>query len=296
MFSFFSPNIKPIQRNFNPAYLLDKSQQEQFEREGYVLIRDVYTKEEIDKIISFYNEIKTNKDFNVQSKFESSGNFSSIELQNKIFQYIEHLMKNTAVRYANLDNCEIGDGGAFFIKPNTEESRLEPHQDSTVIDESVSYGMFVWIPLIDINETNGALYVLPKSHLWGNHYRSQHITWAFKKSFKKLWKYMMPIYMNKGDILIFDTSIIHASEKNNSLSERIALCGALLPKDHQKVDYLSANKRIMQYLVDENYWRDGGLATSLSKYPYKIIDNKFPKSINKYTLKKLVKESNNESI
>ena len=61
---------------------------------------------------------------------------------------------------------------------------------------------------------------------------------------------MMPIYMNKGDILIFDTSIIHASEKNNSLSERIALCGALLPKDHQKVDYLSVNIHIKLLIIN----------------------------------------------
>lgn len=291
MFSFFTPNIKPVQRNFNPAYLLDKSQQEYFEKEGYVVIRNVLTELEIEEIKDTYKIIQADKDFEVKNKFESSGNFQSAKLQTRVFNYIEEFMKRTSNRYANLENCEVGTGGAFFIKPNTEESKLEPHQDSAVIDESKYYAVFVWMPLVNINEKNGALYVLPKSHLWGNYYRSQHIRWAFNNISKFLWKYMQPIYVDKGDIVLFDSSIIHGSEVNQSDTYRIVLCGALLPKQHQKVDYVEENKKIIQYCVDDKYWLDGGQKGSLAKYKKKEVHNIFPNPVNKRALKKLIQES-----
>ena len=89
MFSFFAQDIKPIIRNFSPAYLLDKNAQEKIKTEGYAILENIYTDTELNNINSFYNEIKLHNGFNVKTKFESSGNFISIELQNRIFKYIE---------------------------------------------------------------------------------------------------------------------------------------------------------------------------------------------------------------
>lgn len=290
MFPFFSkPTINLKQRNFAPRYLLDEQNQKHFEQEGYVILKNIIESSEIEDAIATYKSIQLDKDFDVKKKFESSGNFQSVKLQTEVFKYVEHFMTLTANRYANLENCEVGSGGAFFIKPNTDESRLEPHQDSAVIDESNTYAVFVWMPLVDINENNGALYLLPKSHLWGNFCRSQHIPWAFRNIGKDLWKYMKPIYVNKGDIVLFDSSIIHASEVNRSDNYRIVLCGALLPKNHQKIDYISEYKTIKQYFVDDNYWIDGGRKESLNKYSNKTIKDAFPNPISKRMFKELIR-------
>ena len=287
MFFFKKYNIQPIQRDFNKQYLLKQNVQNQFNELGYVILRNVISDEELSIVYDEYLEIQENNDFVVNDKFESSGNFKSVELQKRIFIFIQDLMNKVAPRFADLSNCDIGDGGAFFIKPNTDKSRLEPHQDSTVIDENKEYAIFVWIPLCNITKNNGALYVLPKSHLWGNTYRSQHIPWAFRNIHKQLWEYMEPIYLNKGDIVLFDSSIIHASEKNNSDTYRIAFCGALLPKNHQKVEYLITKNEARKYYVDNTYWLDGGTIQSLDKFKYEIVENKFPNPINKNILKQL---------
>lgn len=288
MFFFSRQHIQPIHRNFSPSYMLDDDIQVQLMEQGYAILRNIIREDEIQEALAVFEQIKENEGYDVQEKFESSGNFKSVTLQQYVFSFIKKFMLNTAHRYANLEHCEVGDGGAFFIKPNTGKSRLDPHQDSPVIDETSTYAVFTWIPLQDINEQNGALYVLPKSHLWGNCYRSQHIPWAFGSICKELWKQMIPLYINKGDLIVFDPSIIHASEVNNSGQYRIVICGALLPLNHQKVEYTYENKQYKRYFVDDNYWLDGGLISSLKNYTFEPVTQQFPNPVKYRMIKHLI--------
>lgn len=277
-----------IKRNYDIPYLIDKDAQHNLAKNGYTVLKNIVSKNEIDEALDFFEELKNKDGYEVNKIFRSTGNFKSFELQQSVFNFIGKFMLKIAPRFAYLENCEIGKGGAFFIKPNSKESQLEPHQDSTVIDETISYAVFVWMPLTDITENNGSLYVLPKSHLWGNFYRSQHIPWSFRNLTKQLWNEMTPVYANKGDIIIFDSSIIHGSSINYSDKHRIAICGALLPKNYQMVDYLLENKKIIQYKIDENYWLEGGLPANLKKYNYHTIDYDFPNPIKKRDLDELL--------
>lgn len=290
MFFFNRHKIHPVHRKFEPSFLSDSVLQNNFEREGFVVLRNIIREEEIEDALTKFRAIQKKEGYEIKDRFESSGNFRSADLQKDIFNYIEDFMHKIAPRFANLHNCEIGKGGAFFIKPNTISSKLDPHQDSPVVDETKTYAVFAWIPLMDINEKNGALYVLPKSHLWGNSYRSQHIPWAFGSLCRKLWNHMQPVYINKGDVILFDPSIIHASEENKSEQYRIVLCGALLPKNHQKVEYvLNDKKTIEQYLIDDDYWLDGGNVNALKKYPKNILTNSFPNPVKENMISHLLK-------
>lgn len=274
------------QRDFKTKYFLDLDIQMKFERDGYVVLKDVVSAAELQDAYRHFLKLSEMEGYNVTAKFESSGNFVSKYIQEFVFRYVNKFISDVAPRFANFENCEIGSGGAFFIKPNTKDSFLAPHQDSAVIDESKYYGIFLWIPIQDINSTNGALYVLPGSHLWGNFCRSQHIPWAFRKHEKFLWSKMIPLYVNKGDIVCFDTSIIHGSSVNYSDLYRLVLCGALLPKKYQMVEYAKNNGSTIRYLIDDTYWLDGGRIESLHKYPSENIQQEYPNPISLYELKK----------
>jgi len=65
---------------------------------------------------------------------------------------------------------------------------------------------------------------------------------------------MEPIIVNKGDMICFDTSIIHASGLNKSKETRIVACGALLPNEHQQVEFLLKNKTVYKYYINSDYW------------------------------------------
>ena len=283
MFFLKKYELKECKRDFTPYYLFNKEQQEHFNQFGYVVLKDVISEAQLNLAKNEFELIQQKEGYLIKDNFESTGNFISRDLQEYIFKFIEKYMYDCFKEHVDFNNCEIGKGGAFFIKPNTDKSKLEPHQDSPVIDESVNYAMFAWIPLQDITEANGALYLLPKSHLWGNFYRSQHIPWAFGNICKELWKHMIPIYIKKGDVILFDPSIIHSSEINRSSTFRIVVCGALLPKNHQKVEYIAENKVIKKYFIDNEYWLNGGMQSSLKNYTFEIINHDYPKTV-KYSM------------
>ncbi|MFN8276294.1 MAG: phytanoyl-CoA dioxygenase family protein [Chitinophagales bacterium] len=278
-----------IKRCFEPAFFQEKTVQEEFVQNGYTVIRNVLTAEELGRVWQAYHEISAMPGFDVHQQFESTGNFKSRELQEYIFSFVHKLDAVVAPRFADLNNCEIGDGGTFFIKPpSAAASILHPHQDSAVIDERRFYGVFLWMPLQDIDHSNGPLYVLPKSHLWGNVQRSQHIPWAFRHVYKFLWQHMIPVPVKAGDIICFDTSLIHASGPNTSSNTRVAVCGALLPKRHEKVEFMLHGRSIRQYQVTDSYWLDGGLAENLHQFPFEESPYTYPNPATKANVKFLL--------
>lgn len=289
MWPFKTQQLPTIHRVFDPAYFKNEEDQKTFEKQGYVIIKNVVSDEVIDDAKKTFHDLKKMEGYNVHSNFESSGNFTSVSTQQFVFQYLIKVMQKVCPPVIDFNHCEIGDGGAFFIKPNTPESILHPHQDSTVVDETKYYAVFVWMPLLDINETNGALHLIPGSHLWGNNERSQHIPWAFRKHNKLLWDKMKAIYLSKGDMICFDSSIIHASSENKSDDYRLVLCGALLPKQHQKVDFRLKGNKVLKYKVDSNYWMNGGQEENLAEYQFEAKEYKFPNPISKKNLNTLLK-------
>lgn len=288
MWFFKQKEVSKLKRNFSVTYFKDIAIQKEYELNGYVVLKNIISDTEIAEIESFFEQLKKLPSYNVKDTFESSGNFLCKETQKLIFEFVEQFMQKISERFVKIDNCDIGDGGTFFIKPTTQTSTLHPHQDSTVIDELNSYGIFVWIPLVDINDQNGALCVIPKSHTWGNIHRSQHIPWAFRKQYKFLWNYMLPLYVNRGDIICFDTSIIHGSGINYTNKERVALCGAIFEKNHTKVEYLMKGKEMRKYFVTKDYWLDGGQAENLDNFRSEIIKNEFPNPISKKQILQLL--------
>jgi len=52
--------------------------------------------------------------------------------------------------------------------PNSQATAFPLHQDSQYYGKlsQHAYIITVWIPLVDVNEVNGCLYVIPGSHQW----------------------------------------------------------------------------------------------------------------------------------
>jgi len=283
-----------VKRNFDKKYLLSEKHQSDFEIKGYTIYNDVVLKLELEELKDGFNEISMHPKFIVNGSFESSGNFLDKELQERIFSILNKVTTEITKRIAKLENCEPGDGGAFFIKPPGKKGILNPHQDSAVIDESEGYGIFVWIPLTDCNSSTGALSVLPGSHLFGNYIRAQHIPWSFRNHIEVLKQNMVEVPAVPGDLICFDTSLIHGSGINHSNEIRVAACGALLPKNHKKIEYKSEGKQLYKYEIQNEYWLDGGNPDNLLSYPKIEVENNFPNPITKRQLKSLINDTHNK--
>ena len=152
--------------------------------------------------------------------------------------------------------------------------------------------------MCDITEKNGAIYVLPGSHLWGNHQRSLNVPWAFENHTKTLWKEMEPIYIQKGDVLCWDTALIHASSPNLSMNTRVAITTTLLPKDFKMVEFFKDKKTpydsVEKYQVERSFWEKEDIMKRPPCPPNKNLGLEkltFPISISKKQLLNLIEET-----
>lgn len=243
---------------------------------GYIIIRNAVLEKQLAMLEVTYQQLTQFPEFSLKDKFQNSGRFQAPEIRNFVMENIGQFSKEFLPLIFNPEVYDSNTTGAFQIKPSSKISELNPHQDAPVIDETKENGLFVWIPLCDITEKNGAVCVLPGSHLWGNHQRSLNVPWPFEKHIKLLWKFMQPIYLNKGDILVWDTALVHSSFPNLSNETRIAITTTILPKNFDMVEYFMDKKtpkgKIEKYKVERSFWESEDIMRRPPCPPNKFIE------------------------
>lgn len=133
-------------------------------------------------------------------------------------------------------------GGSYIAKGKNQNGTLTPHQDWNIVDEETFRSFNIWVPLVDLHENNGAICIMPKSHLWQHTYRSANIPSMYSEVEPELWQQMTPLHMKAGEALIYDHRLIHASGENKTDEIRLATVMGVIPNEatmfyyHQKDD------------------------------------------------------------
>lgn len=203
MFQF--PKMKTVFKN--PAH------QEKFERDGYIIL-PFYTEAEIAELNELYNNIQPEK---------TEGFFPSTFSQDKNYRTVADAeirrIGNRGIEQYCTDIKVMC--GSFIVKTPVPESAMCVHQDMTLVDESKYTGINIWVPLIDLNDENGTLEVLPGSHRLFPTYRGSSIKGIYDDCNDEVKKYLVKIYPKAGEAVFFDQSIIHYSGANQSGKVRI---------------------------------------------------------------------------
>lgn len=105
------------------------------------------------------------------------------------------------------------------------------HQDLTYTNEAVARSYVAWVPLVAIEEHNGALLVASGSHVWTEGVRAMGKGGVrpLLDEHNALLELACPIEMAAGEILIFDVALSHASTPNRSDAQRPAVAVNYLP-------------------------------------------------------------------
>ncbi len=122
--------------------------------------------------------------------------------------------------------------GAFVGKVSADpKTHLEFHQDPTYVDEFRVTTVNVWVPLVDTDERNGTLYVVPGSHLLNRYPRGYNREgFPYMSMRDDLWhRLAIPLNVRCGDAVIFHQQLFHASCANRSETERVAAVAVLAP-------------------------------------------------------------------
>lgn len=231
--------------------------------QGYILIKNVYSKKEILQIIDELELIKKKviktkiqKNFHKTSndKFNTIHNIQKFHKKGKIYEILKKkslikIIESLISGKSKIRNIE------FFLKPRKNGISAPFHQDNFYWNIIDAKALNVWIACSKSTKKNGGLCYLKGSHKLGtiNHElsfqkgSSQKINdnvlskIKFDKSFPTL---------KAGDCLIHHPEVIHGSYKNKSNIDRVGLVASFISKSAKidKIKLLNYKKNLKKNL------------------------------------------------
>jgi len=202
--------------------------------EGFAIVEDVYSAEEIQRILSIIDSANTNNPtflktsnlFAIRQLFKEIPELKILLVNNKLKEIVRELFGENFFIVKSI----------YFDKPEESNWFVSYHQDLTIsVDKKIEipgfgpwtakYNQFAVQPPLDIlkdiytirihlddtNEENGALKVVPKSHL-KNIYRASTIDWTLEA--EKICE------VPKGGLMIMKPLLLHGSNKTTNNSKR----------------------------------------------------------------------------
>lgn len=251
---------------------------------GYCIYKNYIDK---NKIKTYNNEIDRLQNIlpidNKNDIFDESntGKIKQIQylyLKSEIFKELLYDMSKIATNiFGNNDyivlNMQLFEKHPYISKPT------RPHQDNAYIKITPPNALTIWISLDDIDENNGCMYYMPKSHLTPTHkhnrYHSQ-TTFRIRSGVPGLSLCLhehpeekdIPVPTKEGDIIVHNCNTIHRSGKNNSNNRRRAIGIIYMPT------YCTKDDILMKYHYD-NLKEDIELQKIKDPILYKHLKSKY---------------------
>jgi hypothetical protein len=144
----------------------------------------------------------------------------------------------------------------FIVKKSGKQTNFKVHQDWNVVDETRHESVNVWVPLHDVNEQSGALWLLKKSHKINRHIRGAgYLFPEYGPHLQVLQEKAISVKLKAGEAIVFYHSMIHGSPPNLAGSNRKAACFTVLQKNTPLCIYYqpSADAPLQQYEPEDEF-------------------------------------------
>ncbi len=207
------------------SYIVDEQLRSKLDNDGYAVVK-LLSDTDLANLKALYAE--THKIANGEGGMFYSVYSHDLNYRKKVHDeiglilqpYFDKLLSNYKVML-----------NSFVIKASGPKSEFYVHQDTTGLDEFKYSPLSFWVPLHNIDDTNGAMCVMPGSHKLFSPYRSISFAAPYDGIHKAVKKYLTPLYLQAGEAVIFDNRIIHNSLPNLSGSERVVAISGVFPKE-----------------------------------------------------------------
>lgn len=223
------PPQKAAFRPYDPSkrkeirFFKDDELERQLCEEGYVII-PFFSEEEVSTLLEYFLDQNREDAKRIFAVSHSKDVDMKTEVNKWVAKRYEKRVEELFVDVQIL-------GGTFVAKPSNGRGHISPHRDWNLVDETRFRSCNIWVPLVDTNEENGAIQILPKSHLIEPTYRGPNIVNQLRDVEQFLWNHLEIKPMKAGHAFIYDHRFIHGSENNNSNSVRPASACAITSKD-----------------------------------------------------------------
>lgn len=216
-----------------------------FEKDGFFVIEDFFDLITINEIQEFYDSFNFDTNPEINTNIKSCTKDENIQISEFLKEKFELSIKK------NFSEYQLG-GGVFIMKGTGNESVSTLHQDCNVVDEKKFTSLSIWCPLIDVDEHNGCLQVLPGSHQWFDTIRSFNIPSHFI-NFEDVEGILRPVPLKAGSAVIFAHNLFHGSKPNYSNDFRIAATFSIVSKDAQGIHFIKNGDKIQICIADEDF-------------------------------------------
>ncbi|WP_409346059.1 phytanoyl-CoA dioxygenase family protein [Paenibacillus sp. MBLB4367] len=210
---------------------LTPEQVKQYEDNGYLIIKNGCSDDLIDAFNSHIHAIRTADPIAEWAKLRSGSEPVEDKDRFSVRLFNPHLhdgfslqmMKLPIVRGALaqvLGDEAVGVQSMYFYKEPGSPGQAA-HQDYYYIKNEPNTLTAAWVAMEYTNEENGCLWVIPGSHRLGLlphgavKNLQEHEAWTHEAEGIDLSK-EIPVVLDKGDILIFDSLLVHSSTRNRS--------------------------------------------------------------------------------
>ncbi len=213
----------------NSHLLKDQTLEAQLEQDGVVRI-PFLTQEELAEVQAFYKGLHGGG--NPPALYDGIHMTiwsPDLSYKLKIKENLERILATACER--NFKNYRAVNQ-QFIVKLKGEETTFPVHQDWSIVDESKYTSFNIWVPLQDVNENNGAMWILKKSHNINRPVRGAGYLFPnYNPILEELKKRSTVFSMKAGEALIFFLNTIHGSPANQSENERVVIQSAILPDE-----------------------------------------------------------------
>jgi hypothetical protein len=278
-------------QRYNQPFFVDESIQLAIKEKGYCVM-DLLNENDLVKLRDGFDQVRESVKGEFGEQFWPSGRHESVAVRNLAKKSVEAVVPKKLVPIF-VEGSYTFVGGTYLIKPPSQNSALNPHQDSAHVNELECFSVYAWIPLQEVDDKNGAVKVLPGSHRMDIKQRSLNVPWILEPYIKLLDEYMISVPMKAGQVLLFDAALIHSSLPNLSREYRVAvnfyIHNSQSPFTHFYRDENTPSGQVEMYAVTPDFYYSEDFESKPSeKYPFMGYQQQFMPSISENELKNLL--------
>lgn len=256
----FTKNSLYLQRtgNFKSSQLMnrvfcDDLLQRQFETDGYVVVPQFLNAAEVQNLLTAYHK----PDGNINGKFHRTLQFQSVAYKKDLSIAVKELVTPKALNLLQDYRYLLS---SFMVKEPEADNAFELHQNWNFVEEDKYHSVVFWVPLVDTDAKNGAMYVVKGSNRLLPTYRGgPNIPSVFEAVIPYIKEhYLTIIPLKAGDAIIFDDALLHYTSSNQSSNTRYAIAQVMIPRVARPIHYYQSaentGKKIEVFEIDDDFY------------------------------------------
>lgn len=235
-----------------------------YREDGYVHLKNVLNKEEINELLALFELHYPTE--NLHSTLWNSlcdiPHDKSKLLSDQILKVVKPRLDEHITNY-------VSPAATFLVKNPTDDGLVTLHRDFSVQDEPEFSYQNIWLPLVNTNEENGRLCVLPKGHKLFNYPLPHNTVWPYLEYEQIMLKHCHFVDAKAGDLIVYSDMALHASFPNRTNTARpVVHFGLLHPEAKLYYYYLDNTTNLVTvYEVPYQFFFENAWGNQDHRFP-----------------------------